>query len=84
LIADKKSLSEKCESLVLELKKSEESYADTLKRVDERHSIELHRTREMHAAAEKLRRQRWIDNKTLKIKVTLNTSLFNFIKNLHM
>jgi len=84
LIADKKSLSEKCESLVLELKKSEESHADTLKRVEERHSIELHRTREMHAAAEKLRRQRWIDNKTLKIKVTLNTSLFNFIKNLRM
>ncbi|XP_033609333.1 uncharacterized protein LOC111869461 isoform X2 [Cryptotermes secundus] len=68
LIADKKNLSEKYESLVLELKKSEEYHTNTLKAVDERHSVELQRAREMHAAAEKLNRKRWIDNKTQRIK----------------
>ncbi|XP_021928716.1 centrosomal protein of 131 kDa-like isoform X3 [Zootermopsis nevadensis] len=68
LIADKKNLSEKCESLVFEVKKSEENHKKTLKAVEERHSVELQRTREMHAAGEKLRRDRWIDNKTQKIK----------------
>jgi 5-azacytidine-induced protein 1 len=80
LIADKKSLSEKCESLVLELKKSDEHHTKTLKAVEERHSVELQRTREMHAAAEKLRRERWIDNKTQKIKVTLNAFYLPLLK----
>ena len=69
LIADKKCLADKCESLVLELRKSEEHHVSTLKAVEERHKIELQKAREMHAAAEKLRRERWIDNKTQKIKV---------------
>jgi hypothetical protein len=84
LIADKKSLNEKCESLVLEMKKSEEHHTNTLKAVEERHSIELQRAREMHAAAEKLHRKRWIDNKTQRIKVTLNISVFNMTKILHV
>lgn len=78
LIADKKSLSEKCESLVLELKKSEEYQTNTLKVVEHRHSVELQRVREMHAAAEKLRRERWIDNKTKQIKVARNIFVFTF------
>ncbi|KAJ9585490.1 hypothetical protein L9F63_002691, partial [Diploptera punctata] len=68
LIADKKCLNDKCQKLVLELKKSEEHHVSTLKTVEERHKIELQKAREMHAAAEKLRRERWIDNKTQKIK----------------
>jgi 5-azacytidine-induced protein 1 len=80
LIADKKSLSEKCESLVSELKKSEEHHTNTLKAVEERHSIELQRAREMLAAAEKLHRKRWIDNRTQKIKVTLNIFVFSMNK----
>jgi len=76
LIADKKSLSEKCESLVFELKKSDEHHTNALKVVEHRHSVELQRLREMHAAAEKLRRERWIDNKTKKIKVACNIFVF--------
>jgi 5-azacytidine-induced protein 1 len=68
----------------LELKKSEEHHANTLKAVEERHSVALQRAREMHAAAEKLRRERWIDNKKQKIKVTLNIFVFSVIKNLHI
>jgi len=76
LIADKKCLSEKCESLVLELKKSDEHHTNALKVVEQRHAVELQRLREMHAAAEKLRRERWIDNKTKKIKVARNIFVF--------
>ena len=75
LIADKKCLADKCESLVLELRKSEEHHVSTLKAVEERHKIELQKAREMHAAAEKLRRERWIDNKTQKIKVCSNNRI---------
>ncbi|CAG2053976.1 unnamed protein product [Timema podura] len=70
LIADKKVLSEKCESLVRELKGSEDRHATNMRAIEERHSIELHQAKEMHAAAEKLRRERWIDSKTQKIKVS--------------
>jgi hypothetical protein len=84
LIADKKSLNEKCESLVLEMKKSEEHHTNALKAVEERRSVELQRAREMHAAAEKLNRKRWIDSKTQRIKVTLNISVFNMTKSLHV
>ena len=83
LIADKKGLSEKCESLVLELKKSEELHTNSFKVVEHRHSVELQKVREMHAAAEKLRRERWIDNKTKKIKVARNIFVFT-VKGLHV
>ena len=34
-----------------------------------RHDVELRKVKEVQAAAEKLRRERWIDEKTKKIKV---------------
>lgn len=71
MINEKKSLTEKCESLVKELKTSEDRHVSNLKASEERHKIELQKAREMHAAAEKLRRERWIDQKTKKIKVVL-------------
>ena len=33
------------------------------------HTVELKKVQEVHAAAEKLRREKWIDEKTKKIKV---------------
>ncbi|KAK3090467.1 hypothetical protein FSP39_012118 [Pinctada imbricata] len=68
LIDDKKSLSEKCETLVKELKTVDKKYQDKIKSMEDRHSIEMQKIKDMHEAAEKLRRERWIEEKTKKIK----------------
>ncbi|XP_021358763.1 centrosomal protein of 131 kDa-like [Mizuhopecten yessoensis] len=68
LIDDKKSLSEKCEQLVKELKIIDRKYQEKFKSMDEKHSFEMKKLKDMHEAAEKLRRERWIEDKTKKIK----------------
>ncbi|CAF4034112.1 unnamed protein product [Rotaria sordida] len=68
LIDDKKKLSERCERLVDELKTIDKKSSDRLKNMDESHRIELQKLKDVHEAAEKLRRERWIDEKTKKIK----------------
>ena len=40
-----------------------------------RHETEMRKLKDIHAAAEKLRREKWIDEKTKKIKVCFPTSL---------
>lgn len=68
LIDDKKGMSEKCEKLVIELKTVDKKYQDKIKSLEERHSLETQKLKDMHEAAEKLRRERWIEDKTKKIK----------------
>ncbi|KAH9513151.1 hypothetical protein Btru_036007 [Bulinus truncatus] len=68
LIDDKKNLSEKCEKLVTELKSVDKKYQDKMKSVEANHVIELTKLKEVQAAAEKLRREKWIEDKTKKIK----------------
>ncbi|CAC5378679.1 AZI1 [Mytilus coruscus] len=68
LIDDKKSMSEKCEKLVKELKTIDKKYQDKIKSLDDRHGLETQKLKDMHEAAEKLRRERWIEDKTKKIK----------------
>lgn len=68
LIDDKKNLSEKCEMLVKELKTVDKKYQDKIKTMDEKHAIDVQKIKDMHEAAEKLRRERWIQDKTKKIK----------------
>ncbi|XP_064213693.1 centrosomal protein of 131 kDa [Tribolium castaneum] len=68
LITDKKSLNQKCEGLVTEMKTMEERFQSNMKAVEHKHNVELQKVKEMAAAGEKLRRERWIDTKTQKIK----------------
>ncbi|XP_061197331.1 centrosomal protein of 131 kDa-like [Saccostrea echinata] len=68
LIDDKKNLSEKCEMLVKELKTVDKKYQDKIKTIEEKHAIDVQKIKDMHEAAEKLRRERWIQDKTKKIK----------------
>lgn len=70
LIADKKSLNKQCESLVTEMRVLEERHASNMKAAEHRHQVELQKAKEMHVAGERIRRERWLDNKTQKIKVT--------------
>ncbi|RUS74495.1 hypothetical protein EGW08_017746 [Elysia chlorotica] len=68
LIDDKKNLSEKCEKVVTELKVVDKKYQEKMKSIEESHSIEMTKLKEVHSAAEKLRREKWIEDKTKKIK----------------
>lgn len=68
LIADKTSLSNRCESLVQDAKESEEKHAKTIVNLEEKHKVEMQRVKDITAATEKLKRERWVENKTQKIK----------------
>ncbi|KAL3877372.1 hypothetical protein ACJMK2_035090 [Sinanodonta woodiana] len=68
LIDDKKNMSEKCENLVKELKTVDKKYQDKIKTMEDKHGMELQKLKDMHEAAEKLRREKWIEDKTKKIK----------------
>lgn len=71
LITEKKSLNVKCESLIGEMKTLEERYHSNMKAIEHKHHVDMQKVKEMHAAGEKMRRERWIDSKTQKIKVLL-------------
>ena len=61
-------MSERCERLVNELKTIDKKSSDRIKTLEDSHRIELQKLKDVHEAAEKLRRERWIDEKTKKIK----------------
>eukprot|EP00794_Sanderia_malayensis_P008773 gene8773-9710_t len=68
LIDDKKVLSQRCEELVKKLKDTDQRYSSKLKTPEENHAVELKKQKEIMEAAEKLRRQKWIHEKTTQIK----------------
>nr|XP_002740719.1 PREDICTED: 5-azacytidine-induced protein 1-like [Saccoglossus kowalevskii] len=68
LIDDKKLLSEKYDKVVHDLKEVDKKYQTKMKHQEEEHSQELRKIKEVQAAAEKIRREKWIDEKTKKIK----------------
>jgi hypothetical protein len=68
LIDDKKLLSEKCEQLVKELKDVEKNYSERLRQCEDRYKIDSQKLKDTLMAAEKIRRDKWIEEKTKKIK----------------
>lgn len=68
LIDDKKNLGEKCERLVKELKDVEKTYSDKFRTAEERYKIDTKKLKDTFEVAEKLRREKWIEEKTKQIK----------------
>lgn len=69
LLSEKKELTEKCNELALSIKDMEIQHQRQMKICVDRHAIELQKTKDMCAASEKVRRNRWVEAKTSKIKV---------------
>lgn len=68
LINDKKALSERCEGVVGELKQVDQKYTKKITQMQEQHEMEIKKLKELMSASEKIRREKWIDEKTKKIK----------------
>uniref|UniRef100_A0A8C0DJW0 Centrosomal protein 131 n=1 Tax=Balaenoptera musculus TaxID=9771 RepID=A0A8C0DJW0_BALMU len=68
LIEDKKALGEKCEALVAELKRGDQRLKDKEAQMQEQHELEIKKLKELMSATEKVRREKWINEKTRKIK----------------
>ncbi|KAJ7372675.1 hypothetical protein OS493_017948 [Desmophyllum pertusum] len=68
LIDDKKVLGERCEEVVNKLKSTDKKYGDKIKQMDDNQQVELKKQKEVILAAEKLRREKWINDKTQQIK----------------
>ncbi|XP_062362129.1 centrosomal protein of 131 kDa isoform X3 [Cinclus cinclus] len=78
LLSDKKVLSEKCEAVVAELKQVDQKYGQKITQMQEQHELvwrtlgpfceEIKKLKELMSATEKIRREKWIEEKTKKIK----------------
>ncbi|XP_041745036.1 centrosomal protein of 131 kDa isoform X1 [Coregonus clupeaformis] len=78
LIDDKKALSERCEGVVGELKLVDQKYTKKIGQMQEQHELvwqilgplceEIKKLKELMSVTEKVRREKWIDEKTKKIK----------------
>ncbi|XP_031208678.1 centrosomal protein of 131 kDa isoform X2 [Mastomys coucha] len=68
LIEDKKVLSEKCEAVVAELKHGDQRCRERVTQMQEQHELEIKKLKELMSATEKIRREKWINEKTKKIK----------------
>uniref|UniRef100_A0A8C2WXK0 Centrosomal protein 131 n=1 Tax=Cyclopterus lumpus TaxID=8103 RepID=A0A8C2WXK0_CYCLU len=68
LINDKKLLAERCEGVVGELKTVDQKYTKRIAQMQEQHDMEIKKLKELMSATEKIRREKWIDEKTKKIK----------------
>lgn len=77
LLNEKKELSENCAVTVKELTKK---MNDTLASQEERHRVELKKAVDKQTASDKIKKDRWVDLKTKKIKVNrfdLNRTITN-------
>ncbi|XP_008048683.1 centrosomal protein of 131 kDa [Carlito syrichta] len=68
LIEDKKVLNEKCEAMVAQLRQEDQRCQARVAQAQEQHELEIKKLKELMSATEKVRREKWINEKTKKIK----------------
>ncbi|XP_006869701.1 PREDICTED: 5-azacytidine-induced protein 1 [Chrysochloris asiatica] len=68
LIEDKKALSDKCEAVLAELRQGDHRWKERAAQMQTQHQLELKKLKELMSATEKVRREKWINEKTKKIK----------------
>ncbi|CAG0915703.1 unnamed protein product [Notodromas monacha] len=68
LVAEKRGLAERCDKLNDELLQMDKRKKEELNSLEERHAAELRRLRSLQSSADKLKRDKWIDEKTKEIK----------------
>ncbi|XP_014610786.1 PREDICTED: centrosomal protein of 131 kDa-like [Polistes canadensis] len=68
LINEKTDLTDKCNTLARRIKEIELKSERDLKVCTDRHIVELQRAKERFAASEKIKRERWLESRTTKIK----------------
>ncbi|XP_006886386.1 PREDICTED: 5-azacytidine-induced protein 1 [Elephantulus edwardii] len=68
LIEDKKALGEKCEAVVAELRQGDLRWKQQAEQMQTQHERELRKLKELMSATEKVRREKWVNEKTKKIK----------------
>ncbi|KAM5216884.1 centrosomal protein of 131 kDa [Hipposideros larvatus] len=68
LIEDKKLLGEKCEAVLAELRQGDQRHKETEAQLQEQHQLEIKKLKELMSATEKVRREKWINEKTRRIK----------------
>ncbi|KAI9017173.1 hypothetical protein BC832DRAFT_10359 [Gaertneriomyces semiglobifer] len=68
LLAEKEELSKKCEALTEEVMKLEKQFRVKSEALEEQHEKDLKQQKQMWEAAEKIKRDKWIQEKTKAIK----------------
>ena len=68
MIEDKKGLAERTDCLTLELSNAERKFQETLKNQEQRHSAEIRRLKSLQDTSNKLKQEKWVDEKTKRIK----------------
>ncbi|XP_065352407.1 centrosomal protein of 131 kDa [Cloeon dipterum] len=68
LLSDKKMLVEKVEELVQKLREAESKHVGAIQALQQRQTVEIARTKQIAAAAEKVRREKWVERQTARIK----------------
>ncbi|ELK12261.1 5-azacytidine-induced protein 1 [Pteropus alecto] len=68
LIEDKKTLGEKCQAVLAELKQGDQRHKEREAEMQDQHRLEIKKLKELMSATEKVRREKWINEKTRRIK----------------
>ena len=82
LIADKKELSDKVESLVTQHRATEKRLSDKVRLLEDNQRVDIKKQKEAIEAAEKIKRERWIAEKSNQIKEMTVKGLEPEIQNL--